>query len=326
MGATPSTFPPVAPEVADQAVKWLVDLQEGPGSASVREAWEQWRREDPEHERAWQHIEAVNERLKVAPGSLARRVLGGPSKAGRRRAVKLLVLVAAGGSAGWAATDPRLLRTWTADYRTRVGERRAVRLEDGTRIVLNTDSAMNVRYGDASRLVGLVRGEILVTTAADALAVPRPFLVETAQGRLRALGTRFSVRMDEGHTTVAVFEGAVELKPRDRSDHPVVIPAGQQAVLVRDGCRDIGPLADGADAWESGMIVASGIPLAKFLAELSRYRSGRLSCAPEITGLPVSGTYPLGDSDKVLAALERALPVKVQRFTRYWVSVVARPA
>jgi transmembrane sensor len=123
-----------------------------------------------------------------------------------------------------------------------------------------------------------------------------------------------------------VFEGAVELKPRDRPDHPVVIPAGQQAVLVRDGCRDIAPLADGADAWESGMIVASGIPLEKFLAELARHRPGRLSCAPDVSGLPVSGTYPLGDSDKVLAALERVLPVKVQRFTRYWVSVVARPA
>jgi transmembrane sensor len=326
VGSTPLPPLPVAPEIAEQAVRWLVDLQEGPESATLREAWERWRRANPEHERAWQHIEAANERLRLAPGALTRRVVAGPARAGRRRAIKLLVLVAAGGSAGWVATDPRMLSTWAADHRTRIGERRAIRLEDGTRVVLNTDSALNVRFGDTDRLVRLVRGEILVTTAADSHALPRPFLVETAHGRLHALGTRFSVRMHEGETRVAVFEGAVALKPAERPDATVTIPAGREGLLSRLGSRDVGPVAEGADAWESGMIVASGMALSAFLEELSRHRPGRLACAPEIAGLPVSGTYPLDDGDKVLAALERALPVRVQRFTRYWVSVVPRPA
>jgi transmembrane sensor len=322
----PSPSSPVPPEIAEQAVKWLVDLQDGPASDSMREAWERWRREDPEHEKAWRHIEALNERLKVAPGPVARRVLGAGTGAGRRRAIKLLALVAVGSGATWVAADPRMLQAWGATHRTNVGERRAFDLEDGTRMVLNTDSAVAVQYDGGSRTIRLLRGEILLTTAPDPSQPARPFLVSTDHGRLRALGTRFVVRLQPEGTRLSVFEGAVELRPVDRPDSPVVIPAGQQALMVRDGFQDIGPVVDGADAWENGMIVASAMPLGEFLAELSRYRSGRLSCAPEISRLPVSGTYPLGDTDRVLGALEKALPVTVRRFTRYWVLVNPRRA
>jgi transmembrane sensor len=64
--------------------------------------------------------------------------------------------------------------------------------------------------------------------------------------------------------------------------------------------------------------------LADFLDELSRYRRGRLQCDARVANLLISGTYPLADSERILDMLERALPVRVQRFTRYWVNVQAR--
>ncbi|KAG1059180.1 hypothetical protein G6F40_018182 [Rhizopus arrhizus] len=60
-----------------------------------------------------------------------------------------------------------------------------------------------------------------------------------------------------------------------------------------------------------------------FVDELSRYRKGRLVCDPAVAGLRISGSFPLGDTDRVLAAVERALPVRADRYTRYW--VVLRP-
>jgi transmembrane sensor len=315
---------PIPPDVAEQAVRWLVELQAAAANDARREAWQRWRRENPDHERAWQHIEAVNGRMRGAPGSLAFSVLDTPSRAARRRSLKLLALLAAGGTSGWVAKDTTLVREWRADYRTRVGERRTIELADGSSVMLNTDSALDVEFDGVQRSIHLIRGEILVTTAADKAPVPRPFLVKTPQGRLRAIGTHFNVRLAGARTGVSVLEGAVELRPAGRPDPAVVIPAGQAAVLTSDGCHELGSIDDGAAAWASGMIVASNMRLDDFLSELSRYRPGRLGCAAEIAQLRVSGTYPVENTERVLAALERALPLKVQRFTRYWVSVVPR--
>lgn len=314
----------VSPEVAEQAVRWLVDLRGGSPSEQTRQAWERWLREDPEHERAWQHIEAVNARLQAAPGALARMVVGAPARAGRRRAMKLLLAVAAGGTAAWTAQDAQLVREWMADHRTRAGERRTIALADGSVVVLNGDSALDVRFDGRERMLRLVRGEILVTTAADSAPQPRPFSVETVHGRVRALGTRFQVRLEDASTTIGVFEGAVELRPAERPEAVLVVPAGHQSSFTRDGHGRLEQMEEGADAWVDGMLVARDMPLERFLAALSRHRPGRIRCAPEVAQLRVSGTYPLADTDRVLAALQRALPVQVKTFTRYWISVGPR--
>ncbi|MNT40898.1 fec operon regulator FecR [compost metagenome] len=72
------------------------------------------------------------------------------------------------------------------------------------------------------------------------------------------------------------------------------------------------------------MLVAAHRRLGDFLDELGRYRRGQLNCAPEVAELLISGSYPLADSERILDLLEVALPVRVRRFTRYWVTVEAR--
>lgn len=69
------------------------------------------------------------------------------------------------------------------------------------------------------------------------------------------------------------------------------------------------------------MLVASQMRLADFLAELGRYRHGQLGCSEQVADLRISGSYPLDDSERILQMLEVALPVRVRRFTRYWVTV-----
>ncbi|MNN64333.1 fec operon regulator FecR [compost metagenome] len=65
-------------------------------------------------------------------------------------------------------------------------------------------------------------------------------------------------------------------------------------------------------------------PLGQFLAELARHRPGFLRCSDEAAGLLLTGVFPLADTDRILAALERSLPVRVSYRTRYWVSVQRR--
>lgn len=320
--------PPIPPQIARRAVRWLMSLQAGPVSDATLRSWQRWHDEHPDHARAWQRIETVNDRLKgiaaspaaagVARLVLAPRVRGTQGAATRRQAMKALgVLVIGGGAAGLAAqTVP--WRRWTADLRTGIGERRDLALADGTRIVLNGGSAVDVSFDAAIRRIRLFEGELLVTSAQD----PRPLLVETAQGGLRPIGTRFLVRVDGATTMLAVYDGAVEARPHSAAAR--IVPAGEKA---RFSATAIGPVERAEEretAWIDGMIVASGMRLADFVAELARYRAGHIGCDPRIADLRVSGTYPLADTDRIIASLTATLGIEAASLTRYWVTLRPR--
>lgn len=95
---------------------------------------------------------------------------------------------------------------------------------------------------------------------------------------------------------------------------------GQQARFT-GAWRSVAALDRNVGAWVDGMLVASQMRLADFLAELGRYRHGQLGCSERVADLRISGSYPLDDSERILQMLEVALPVRVRRFTRYWVTV-----
>ena len=313
-----------APEAASlQAVEWLVRLQAGADAPEVERAWRAWRASDAENEQAWQHIEACMARMRGLPaplahGTLARKPAHAQANAARRQSLKLLALLAVGGGA-WLAGGDEQARFWLADYRTSTGELRHIVLQDGTRVALNTASSVDVRFDAGQRLLTVLQGEIMVATARDAAG--RPFFVQTAQGRLQPVGTRFAVRVDKDRTQLGVFEGAVDILPGRASDAARRLQAGQQASFTAAGIGAVQVLPAGADAWTAGMLVAHDMPLADFIRELARYRHGRLACDPAIAHLRVSGIYPLADTTQVLDMLTRTLPVDVRQSTRFWVTV-----
>lgn len=311
---------PVPPEVARRAVEWLVVLQSGPVSERQHGAWTRWRAADPLHEQAWQRIEAVNGRIAAlaAPGtaSIAQAVLA-PRAPRRRRVVQTLAVLCVAGGAGWSVHRHTPWRQWTADLRTGVGERRSLALADGTQLVLNTASAVDVHYGAVERRLHLLAGEIAITTARDAGA--RPFIVETAQGELQALGTRFVVHAESPQRTrIAVYEGAVLLRPRDDPAATRLLQAGQQVSFDSRAAGPAQPAREDASAWREGMLVARDMPLADFLAELSRYSPHPLSCDAAVAQLRVSGSYPVADVGRVLDVLSATLSLRVETVTRLW--------
>lgn len=313
------------PEAASlQAVEWLVRLQAGDATLEVEQAWRAWRGSDPENEQAWQHVEGCMARMRALPaplahGTLARKPIHAQANAARRQSLKFLALLAVGGGA-WLAGGDEQARFWLADYRTGTGELRHVVLDDGTRIALNTASSIDVRYDARQRLVTLLKGEIMVSTARDPAG--RPFLVQTAQGRLQPVGTRFAVRAGGDVTHLGVFAGAVDVMPRLAPGAVQRLHPGQKTMFTAKRMGAIEALPAGADAWTTGMLVAHDMPLADFIGELARYRHGRLACDPAIAHLRVSGIYPLADTTQVLDMLTRTLPVDVRQSTRFWVSVL----
>jgi outer-membrane receptor for ferric coprogen and ferric-rhodotorulic acid len=75
------------------------------------------------------------------------------------------------------------------DGRRRTGERADLTLPDGTRVQLNSGTAINVRFDATERLVRLLGGEILVQTAHDSTSLAganssRPFVIQTGKDDL----------------------------------------------------------------------------------------------------------------------------------------------
>lgn len=316
---------PVDPAIVAQASDWLVQLQHNPTDADQL-ACERWRQRHPHHELAWQRLLAFHQNLQAGAGRVvrpaARQALTTAAQMPARRRAAAWLLGAGGvGVLGLAWRGEWPLRTWTAAYRTGTGEQRTVHLADGTMLMLNTGSAVDVDFTATARVLILRAGEIQVQTGRDAAG--RALRVETAQGRVIPVGTRFIVReMGQGDTVlVQVQQGAVAVQPRHALQPVARLAAGQQAVFDARGVSAAVILDEAAAAWADGMLVADRMPLDAFLAELGRYRPGLLRCDPAVAGERVTGAFPLADTDRVLTMLTRVLPVRLSVRTRYWVTV-----
>lgn len=311
----------------DEAADWLVRLNDEGLTVAEHAAFERWRHTSADHEGAWMRAELLMGKLGGLPTALAMPALDRSQRRSRRAAVARLALLLAAVPGGWMSWRMVQQQGWTADLRTATGKQRSVTLADGSRLLLDTASAVDIRFDVHQRLIHLRRGSILLETAPDPSGVDRPLLVATAVGRLRALGTRFSVQQDgEGRfVDLAVTQGAVEVTLHGASRPAQVVPAGSWVRLTTQSAGALQTASAQQLAWAQGMLVADAMPMAEVCARLARYRSGLLHCAPEVMSIRVSGAYPLADTDRALAMLAETYAVSVhQRWRGYWVTVAAR--
>ncbi|MFM9381583.1 FecR domain-containing protein [Pseudomonas sp. UV AK001] len=314
----PASSRPVPAHVLDAAIAWQLTLDSS--TPLEREEFAKWHAANEEHARAWRQLGMLDQRFSVASGPARAALL--QSREGIRRRVRklgsgLASVVAVIGLSLFAAEHYLPLDYWLADQRTATGEQRTVRLADGTVINLNTHSAMDVRFDDKQRLVVLQEGEILIETGhGDA----RPFIVETREGRMRALGTRFLVKREEQGTRLSVLQSAVAAHPQSDPQEQI-LREGQQVLIRNNGLDAVVALNPGADAWTRGMLVVDNARLEDLVHELGRYRRGHLGIAPEVADLRITGSFPLHDTDKALSALLPTLPVQIEQHTPWWVTV-----
>lgn len=318
---------PIPDVIVQQAIAWMVRLQSGDADGDTWKRCRTWREQHPTHEQAWQQLEALNHRIQGLPAKLAHATLQNSAdqrrKIDRRMALKSIALCIGVGTLAMAGRHVLPWQQMLADYGTVIGERKRIMLADGTSIHLNTDTALDIRFDDRQRLVALRRGEVMISTAPDPATNYRPFIVETAEGRSHALGTRFLVRQEPDATLVSVFESAVEATPQ-QAPLPTRIDAGQQLRFTERQVGVLQPADPDMAAWTEGAIVAKRMRLDDFTRELDRHRRGKLSCDPAVASLQISGVFPLDDPERILAALESTLPIKVERHTSYWITLGPR--
>ncbi len=315
--------PTIDPILIGEAADWLMRMDQGALHGAEQLAFERWRSRTPAHAAAWRRAESVMQTIGAVPGELRGNALRGLENTDRRRVLSRLAMLAVATPTAWMLYRELPWRDWSADVRTATGEQKRMTLVDGTELVLNTASAVDIVFSADERRLRLLAGEIMVTTGKDPSPHYRPFIVETSQGTVRALGTRFTMRVEQAQTQVAVLEHAVEIKPL-RSDRATRLDAGQAALFNIDGLvGDVRAADAAAGIWERGLFLAQNLPLPDLLAEISRYRRGVLRCDPQLSRLRVSGAFSVTDTDAALRLLERTLPVRINSFTRYWVTVDA---
>nr|WP_314525173.1 FecR domain-containing protein [uncultured Pseudomonas sp.] len=310
---------PIDSTIVEQASEWLMLHWGGEMNAEQRQAFTAWQHAHPEHRRAWQRLQQLQETFGAVPAGCARAVLRDSPDPQRRAALKMLGLLLVAGGSGYLLQSQASWRSAFAEHRTATGEIRHMTLSDGTRLDLNSNSAIDVRFTPQERRIRLLSGEILLTSGHDPV---RPLIVETPSGDVQALGTRFSVReMDDG-ARVELYEGQLLISPRHGAS--VHMNAGDSLWFSAGGAGQRQLANPDDSSWSQGRLVAERQPLGRFLAELARYRPGWIRCDEAVSQLLLTGVFPLDDTDSVLAALERTLPVQVESVTRYWVTVKRR--
>ncbi|SAI74402.1 transmembrane sensor protein [Bordetella ansorpii] len=327
------------PPLSDQVVTWLVLLRSGRATPKDYANFLAWRDGNPLHESAWQQLTGTLNSATLGrlgdnyPSGYEGDVVASPDipsmpaaaaaaasvsvSLGRRHFVGgALALGVCAVGAAYVGNAYYPLNGLTSDAATQTGERRRYMLADGSQLLLDARSRVDLEYTPTYRMLHLLEGAISVDVQADPT---RPFLVRTAEGVVRSLGTRYMVRQQARRTLVVAHEHEVEVETMAGSRMAVPSGTGTRFDNARIGVprSDLVPDA----AWEHGWIEAHDRPLAEIVAALRPYRQGTLRVSMAAGGLPVRGTYPLDDSDAALRALESSMPIQVSRLTPWFVSI-----
>lgn len=326
------------------AVDWHVRISSGDMPPEEMADFERWLRRAPVNAEAYARLTAIWDGMApLANSDLVRRGLGAQAKGpavSRRAALSLAGLFAVlQGGMGAASTMAALSFAFVAGvaatqydavdeslYRTAIGERELVELPDGSTIVLNTASTVDVEYSPGERRVTLAEGQATFKVARDA---SRPFVVHAGGGFIRALGTEFDVYKSADGVKVTLIEGRVRVASADASSalldagrDAALAPAqvdltpGQQAEIADFGVVSASEPVDVEQitAWREGKVSFRNTPLAEAVAEMNRYSSAQIALGDEaLAELRVSGVFRVSNSGHFVNALESLFDIEARR-------------
>lgn len=307
--------------ISQQATDWYVRLQAEHVTEQELAEFQNWLKSDDLHQLAWQRLEDFGFSLQQIQHPLLQPVLSAIEQKNSNHLVKVLIWFTVFGSSTFGlyqANQQQLWQQLQADYKTKVGEQKTIELADGSKIILNTDTAINVSYNKQQRLIELIKGEIRLEVLPD--TQHRPFYVQNRDGLMQDIGTTFEVRQYKNYSKLAVNEGEVKVTTANSQQSTHLI-ANQQVVFSKTAIQNIENLDNTYGAWSQGVLSVYKMPLPQFLDELGRYHRGHLQYDQAIQDIEVSGVFPIQNSETVLQALEQGLPIKVESKFYFWTKV-----
>lgn len=322
-------------KVTDEAVAWFIRLRSADVSSGDYHLHQEWLASSKAHRRVyeavgreWSGLDGLND---WAGSELSQRNLKGTLAQRRQKNVWAMVVATAATFALAAVLLPRLQET-PERYQTAKAEQREVSLADGSRLNLNTASAVEVQFDADVRQLTLTQGEGVFDVEHDS---KRPFVVVAGKNKVIALGTRFSVYyLNDQDIQVTVLEGRVAVVPLEQpvqsavrrfSDKAskgtsqsspsrpgnVVLEADQQAQVSGDGQFSslVKVSAASEVAWIEGKLIFDNAPLREVVAELSRYIPGQITVDESVPDHPVTGVIHIRSAETMLELLSQVVPV-----------------
>jgi transmembrane sensor len=305
---------PIAPHIEDEAAAWVARQDTGALDPAAEAEFRSWLATSPAHEDAFNRYSGLwseFDGLASAPRKPAPANDGAPWLGRRAIAASAGLLLLVG------VTVSTIHLTASPQLETAIGEQRTVTLKDGSRITLNTNTGLSTDLGETSRRISLDRGEALFEVAHDP---SRPFIVETRFGSVRAVGTKFVVRIDDAQgLSVVVTEGRVVVtrsksRPAVRENLQTPVKAGQELETANGRIETLPSQELSRElAWRQGDVVFEGETLAQAAAEMQRYTTTRIIVDPSVAKYSVGGYFRTNDVDGFVTTVEDLFPVKAQK-------------
>lgn len=315
-----------AKHVSDEALAWIIRLHSGEASSQDRREYGQWRAQSAQHEAAAAEAEALwSDAGHLRQDGQTGLVYPGRNRQGLSRRRLLTGLVGLGVAGGGLAVSRPYLRTLGSDYTTATAQTRAIDLPDGSRVILNALSALDVHFDGETRRLVLKEGQAFFDVVKEA----RPFVVAIGETEVTALGTAFDVdaNANDGSLVVAVTSHSVRVRSSVNGlGADLTLAEGQRVAIDAEGLIGT-PMAEDpavALAWQSGMYVAENRTLGDVVAALSRYHQGWIVFSHDsLKSRRVSAVLDLRTPVASLAALASGLPIRVTRMTRFMTLISA---
>lgn len=295
--------------VQSEAAGWFARLSQLSVTTDALRDFRDWKRDETNAaayakvEAAWAATGALSKRPAIQAQTaeiVRRRPAQAPAQANVNRYGLPAAITATALAAGVAVVWLNFQAQPT--FSTRVGEQRLVVLDDGSRVRLNTDSELKVRFRKGERRVVLARGEAFFDVAHDAV---RPFTVEADGARVHAIGTKFDVRRDGRAVRVTLLEGKVQVAEKATNNSATLTP--NQQLTVSDGLVSVPRTADASEAsgWTSGRLTFRSIALVDAIDEVNRYAVHKVAFdgPPEVGRQTITGVFDTGDTQSFADAV-----------------------
>jgi transmembrane sensor len=307
--------------IAEQAVDWMVRLSADKPTEALIQAHAEWLQADEAHHVAWQTLQA-----QLAPTSkfldpqysrqhsiAARVALESPK---RRRFLKHTALALSSVSVAYVTNRNLPLMETMADAYTATGERKTIQLTDGSAVMLNARSAIDIRYTSTQRTIVLQLGECIVDVKAE---TNRPFVVEISHGHVRALGTRFLVKQDAHRSFAHVIEHSVEVTTQYGLSQ--TLQPNQSIWFDSQMHYGVEYSSNAIAAWAKGILDIRDQTMAEVIQAIQPYRKGLIRLSPEVAQLRVYGVFHLDNTDHILQSLAEVFPIKLRSFSSWLVFI-----
>ncbi|WP_371422645.1 FecR domain-containing protein [Tardiphaga sp.] len=314
----------------DQARDWIARLGSGDITSAELAALRAWLADDGENARAFERERALWQDIAVIAPAFGETSTGDGQKGKRaswaRRHLQQAIGGAIAASLLMMVAGPHLYLLMRSDYRTGTGERQTAALPDGSRVVLDTDSAIALAYDGNERRIELLRGRAWFDVKHDAA---RPFRVAAQGGVTQDIGTAFAVERDDDGVDVGVSEGVVRVSAPEGRGEGVTLKAGARVRYRSGGPAEQLATTDSASiaAWRSGALLLRDMPLSRAIAEIGRYRSAPIFTFGDLDAAqPVSGVYRTDRPDDALATIAAMRELRVRTLPSGILIVQAKPA